>query len=111
LHRVVQGLCRRLSAHGGLPDAQLLDRWIAARDEAAFELLLRRHAPLVLGVCRRLLPHSQDVEDAFQATFLLLLRKAGSIRKRDALGSWLDTVAYRVALRARGQDCATSRGR
>jgi RNA polymerase sigma factor (sigma-70 family) len=97
----VEGLCQRLSDSGGVPDAELLGRWIAGRDEAAFELLLRRHAPLVHGVCRRLLDDPRDVEDAFQATFLLLLRKATTIRKSESLGSWLYKVAYRVALRAR----------
>ncbi len=103
LHTFVQNLYRRVGAGGssGLPDADLLDRWVAARDEAAFELLLRRHAPLVLGLCRRLLNDAQDVEDAFQATFLLLVRKARTIRRGASLGSWLYKVAYRVALRAR----------
>jgi RNA polymerase sigma factor (sigma-70 family) len=86
---------------GELPDAVLLGRWVAQRDEAAFELLVRRHGPLVLGVCRRLLADTHDVEDAFQATFLALVRKAGSIGRREAVGSWLYKVAYRVALRAR----------
>jgi RNA polymerase sigma factor (sigma-70 family) len=97
----VQNLCRRLAEHGGLPDADLLGRWLAERDQAAFELLVRRHGPVVLGVCRRLLDHPADVEDAFQATFLLLVRKAGAIRKGDSLGSWLYKTAFRVALRAR----------
>jgi HlyD family secretion protein len=104
LHSFVQGLCRRLGDRGvGLPDAELLARWVASRDEAAFELLLHRHASLVLGVCRRMLNDPQDVEDAFQATFLLLLRKAAAVRKGESLGSWLYKVAYRVALRARGE--------
>jgi RNA polymerase sigma factor (sigma-70 family) len=104
LHSFVRGLCRRLGDRGvGLPDAELLARWVASRDEAAFELLLHRHASLVLGVCRRMLNDPQDVEDAFQATFLLLLRKAAAVRKGESLGSWLYKVAYRVALRARGE--------
>ncbi|HKB38593.1 MAG TPA: sigma-70 family RNA polymerase sigma factor, partial [Gemmataceae bacterium] len=104
LHSFVRGLCRRLGERGvGLPDAELLARWVASRDEAAFELLLHRHASLVLGVCRRMLDDPQDVEDAFQATFLLLLRKAAAVRKGESLGSWLYKVAYRVALRARGE--------
>jgi RNA polymerase sigma factor (sigma-70 family) len=86
---------------GGPTDAQLLDRWVGQRDEAAFELLLWRHGPMVLGVCQRLLHQSQDVEDAFQATFLTLVRKAGAIQRREAVGSWLYKVAYRIALRAR----------
>jgi RNA polymerase sigma factor (sigma-70 family) len=86
---------------GRLTDAELLDRFVRHRDEAAFELLVWRHGALVLGVCRRLLPQLQDAEDAFQATFLALVRKAGSIGKREALASWLYKVAFRSALRAR----------
>jgi RNA polymerase sigma factor (sigma-70 family) len=82
-------------------DAQLLARFLAHRDEAAFAALVRRHGPMVLGVCRRLVRHVQDAEDAFQATFLVLARKAGSVLKRAALGSWLYRVAYRTAQRAR----------
>jgi RNA polymerase sigma factor (sigma-70 family) len=86
---------------GGLSDAHLLERWTLCRDEVAFELLLRRHGPMVFAVCRRLLASAQDAEDAFQATFLILVRRANAIRKHTALGSWLYKVAYRVALRAR----------
>jgi RNA polymerase sigma factor (sigma-70 family) len=86
---------------GGLSDAQLLERWIAGRDEAAFEVILWRHGPMVLGVCRRVLADAHDVDDAFQATFLTFVRCAAAIRKREALGAWLYQVAYRVALRAR----------
>jgi RNA polymerase sigma factor (sigma-70 family) len=81
-------------------DAQLLERFAARRDEAAFELLLRRHGPRVWGVCRRVLGPSADAEDAFQASFLLLVRRAGSVRRRSAVGDWLGRVAYRVAVRA-----------
>jgi RNA polymerase sigma factor (sigma-70 family) len=86
---------------GGQTDAQLLSRWLASRDEAAFELIVWRHGPTVRGVCQRLLRRPQDVEDAFQATFLVLIQKAGTIGKREAVASWLYKVAYRVALRAR----------
>ncbi len=82
-------------------DAQLLERFVRLRDDMAFELLVWRHGPMVLGLCRRLLRHAQDAEDAFQATFLTLVRKAGSIGKRDSVGSWLYKVAYRIALQAR----------
>src|SRR5262245_41192493 len=88
---------------GGLTDAQLLERWVAGRDEAAFEVLLWRHGAMVLGVCRRLLADPHDVDDAFQATFLTLVRRAAAVRKREALAGWLYRVAYRVALRARGR--------
>jgi RNA polymerase sigma factor (sigma-70 family) len=84
-----------------LSDAELLQRFVAERDEAAFEVLLWRHGPKVLGVCRRILHHEQDTEDAFQATFMALVRKANSIGKRQSLGSWLYRVAYHTALRAR----------
>jgi len=85
---------------GGLSDAELLERFVLRRDAAAFEVLVWRHGPMVLGVCRHVLRHEHDAEDAFQATFLVLVRKAGSIGKRQAVGSWLFRVAYRVALRA-----------
>ncbi|HKI35243.1 MAG TPA: sigma-70 family RNA polymerase sigma factor [Gemmataceae bacterium] len=85
---------------GALTDAQLLDRFVGRRDEAAFEALFWRHGPMVLAVCRRLLPPA-DAEDAFQATFLVLVRKAASIGRGDAVAAWLYRVAYRVALRAR----------
>ena len=83
------------------PDADLLDEFILHKDAAAFELLVRRHGPMVLGVCRRVLHNSTDAEDAFQATFLVLMRKAGSIRPRRMVGSWLNGVAYRTALKSR----------
>src|SRR5262245_5809792 len=98
----LRSLCRRRGIPpGGLSDARLLERWLDARDEAAFELLVWRHGPAVLGLCRRLLADAHDVEDAFQATFLALVRKAGSIGRQEAVGGWLYRVAYRVALRAR----------
>ena len=80
-------------------DASLLERFVASRDEAAFEVLLWRHGPMVLGVCRRMLRCAQDAEDAFQAAFLLLARKAASIRRREAVAGWLYRTACRVALR------------
>src|SRR3954451_12859025 len=92
----------------GLSDGQLLDCFVEHRDEAAFAALLRRHGPMVLGVCRRVLRHPQDAEDAFQATFLVLVRKAASIGQRELLGNWLYGVAYRTALDARA---ATARRR
>jgi RNA polymerase sigma factor (sigma-70 family) len=100
LYRLLAGLTRG-EATGGLPDAELLSRFLAARDEAAFELLVWRHGAMVLGLCRRVLRHEQDAEDAFQATFLILSRKAGSIGRRENVAAWLYKVAYRVALRAR----------
>jgi RNA polymerase sigma factor (sigma-70 family) len=87
----------------GLSDGELLERFLAQSDAAAFAALVRRHGPTVLGVCQRILNNVHDAEDAFQATFLVLLRRARSIAKREAVGSWLYGVAYRVALKARAE--------
>src|SRR5271168_1125781 len=80
-----------------LSDCELLERFFGARDEAAFTVLIERHGPMVLGVCRRALPNFHDAEDACQATFLVLARKAASIRKKTSLSTWLHGVARRVA--------------
>src|SRR5204862_5582634 len=85
---------------GGLSDAELLRRFLARQDEAAFEVLVRRHGPMVLGVCRRILGHAQDAEDAFQATFLVLVRRAASVVPRELVGNWLYGVARQTARRA-----------
>src|SRR6266849_3688421 len=82
-------------------DSQLLDDFSARRDESAFAALVARHGPMVLRICRRVLNHEQDAEDAFQATFLVLARNTGSIRKREALAKWLHGVAYRTAMTAK----------
>jgi RNA polymerase sigma factor (sigma-70 family) len=94
----------QLFNHGtvaGLSEAELLERFVTHRDDSAFEALMTRHGPMVLGVCRQLLHDPNDVDDAFQATFLVLVRKAGTLRRCDLLGNWLYGVAYRVATRAR----------
>ncbi|HEY7328232.1 MAG TPA: sigma-70 family RNA polymerase sigma factor [Gemmataceae bacterium] len=85
-------------------DAELLERFARQREEAAFEALLRRHGPLVWSVCRRVLAQEHAAEDAFQATFLVLVRKARSVSKQASIRSWLHGVALRVALRARQQE-------
>ncbi len=82
----------------GMSEWQLLERYLDARDETAFEVILARHAPMVWGVCRRILDDSTDVDDAFQATFLVLVRRARQLGPNDALGPWLYGVATRVAL-------------
>jgi RNA polymerase sigma factor (sigma-70 family) len=84
-----------------LDDGRLVERFLAHQDEAAFEALLHRHGPMVLNVCRRLLRDPHDTEDAFQATFLVLLRKAASLSRRELVANWLYGVAYRTALKAR----------
>jgi RNA polymerase sigma factor (sigma-70 family) len=85
----------------GLDERALLERFVARRDEAAFAALVMRHGPLVLGACRRILREPHDVEDAFQATFLILMMRASEVRDPGRLGPWLYGVARRVALRAR----------
>ena len=84
-------------------DRQLLERYAGQQDASAFAALIRRHGPMVLGVCRRVLNHEQEAEDAFQATFLVLVRKAGTIDRPELLGNWLYGVAYRIAQKARAQ--------
>jgi RNA polymerase sigma factor (sigma-70 family) len=99
LRRAVAG-----PAGDALSDGQLLEQYLCQRDEAAFELLVCRHGPMVLGVCRRMLGNPHDAEDAFQATFLVLVRRASAIWPRDRVGHWLYGVAYRIALKVRGRN-------
>jgi RNA polymerase sigma factor (sigma-70 family) len=103
LQRVVQTLRGATLHHAGeaLTDGQLLERYVRSRDAEGFAGLVQRHGPMVWGVCRRLLPRHHDVEDAFQATFLVLVRKAASIVPREKVANWLYGVAYQTALKAR----------
>src|SRR5215471_825695 len=84
-----------------LSDRELLHRFAAGHEESAFKVLLQRHGPMVLRVCRRVLQRPEDAEDAFQATFLVLARKAGSLFWRESVGTWLYEVANRLAQEAR----------
>src|SRR5438045_5607028 len=102
IHRLLGYVRRYADADAGpASDARLLARYVATGDEAAFELLVWRHGGLVFGVCRRVLGDSHAAEDAFQATFLALARKARAVRRGEALAGWLHRVARRVASRAR----------
>lgn len=101
--RVIESLRRTvlLRDDAALTDGQLLEHYLRQRDETAFAALVHRHGAMVWGVCRRTLSQFQDAEDAFQATFLLLVRKAASIRPRARVGNWLHGVALRVAMSVR----------
>jgi RNA polymerase sigma factor (sigma-70 family) len=103
----LRGILRHLRATQVLseaPDAELLQRFVTIHEEEPFAALVRRHGPMVWSVSRRVLPCVQDAEDVFQATFLLLARRAGSIRRAESVGSWLHGVAHRLALKLRQQD-------
>src|SRR5437762_2013824 len=103
LNAVLEHVCHLVNADEArdLSDGQLLHLYLGQRSQEAFTVLLRRHERMVWNVCRCVLPCRQDAEDAFQATFVVLARKAASIRKQDSLASWLHGVAHRVALNAR----------
>jgi hypothetical protein len=100
--KVIQEVRRAVLGDGAdLSDGQLLGRFLERRDEGVFAALVKRHGPMVWGVCRRVLQGHQDAEDAFQATFLVLVRKAAAIVPREMLGNWLYGVAFQTAVRAR----------
>src|SRR5215831_15020955 len=101
--RMIQHLRRAVLRRelASLSDGQLLGHYIEQRNDAAFEALVRRHGPMVLGVCRRILGSVHDSEDAFQATFLVLVRKAGSVVPREMIANWLHGVAWQTAVKAR----------
>jgi RNA polymerase sigma factor (sigma-70 family) len=103
INEVVQHLRRAVLRHeeAGLTDGQLLRSFLEHRDASAAAALVRRHAPMVWGVCRRVLQNHHDAEDAFQATFVVFSRKAGSVRPREMVGNWLYGVAHQTALKAR----------
>jgi len=103
MNRVMQYVRRSVLLHdgAGLSDGQLLGWFVERRDETAFAALVRRHGPMVWGVCRRVLDHHQDAEDAFQATFLVLVRKAASVHPREMVANWLYGVARHTSLKAR----------
>ncbi len=109
--RQLQRLLR--TGDDGRTDAQLLECFVARRDESAFAALVRRHGPMVLGVCRRVAGHADDADDAFQAVFLVLARKAASIQAPARLGAWLYGVAYRTAPRPASSPtaCAAEKSR
>ncbi len=94
-------------AEGNASDVVLLERFIHQREEAAFAALVARHGPMVLRLCRRILRDAHEAEDAFQATFLILARKASSLKQPTALCSWLYGVARRVALKGARNRSAT----
>src|ERR1700730_11820151 len=100
---VLRHIRKLVDGSNRLGDAELLERFTSRREEAAFDALLRRHGPLVLAVWRRVLCHQQDVEESVQATFLVLVRRAASIRKSESVSAWLYGVAYRIATKARTQ--------
>lgn len=106
MREVIRHLRRAALLHkgDGPSDGQLLESFVARREEIAFEALLRRHGPMVLGVCQRILRNLHDAEDAFQATFLVLARKASAVMPREMVGSWLYGVAYRTAMKARAMN-------
>ena len=103
LQNVVQTLRRAIfqCEEVARTDGQLLESYIRRREEAAFAALVQRHGPMVWGVCQRILRSSHDAEDAFQATFLVLVRKASSILPKEMVGNWLYGVAHQTALKAR----------
>ena len=103
MNRFIQQLRTSVLPDGaGRTDGQLLDSFLQHKDKAALAVLVRRHGPMVWGVCSRLLRSHQDAEDAFQATFLILVQKAATLPDRELVGNWLSGVAQQTAVRMRG---------
>jgi RNA polymerase sigma factor (sigma-70 family) len=103
------GYLHQLAGQTEVTDCQLLERFVRQRDHEAFQVLVRRHGRLVLGVCRRALRQRQDAEDCFQATFLVLARKAGAVRWQDSIAGWLYQVAARLAAEVRVREARRAR--
>src|SRR5262245_60810756 len=105
---VLRGIRKLLNPTAGdqTTDSALLVRFVSAHDEGAFGALVQRHGPMVWGVCRRVARDAHAAEDAFQATWLVLTRRAGSLRNAGSLPGWLHRVAYRLALAARARPAA-----
>src|SRR5665213_1301485 len=103
MNKVIQHIHRiaRLQAAGERTDGQLLESFVRRREEAALEVLVRRHGPMVWGVCRRILHNHQDAKNALQATLLFLVHKAATVKPREMVGNWLYGVAHQTALKAR----------
>src|SRR5262245_58170327 len=101
LRRLTRGMIAETLADQS--DRQLVELFLAGRDGAAFEAIVRRHGPMVYRVCWRVLRQEQDTEDAFQATFVLLAQRVHTLRKRASLASWLHGIAHRVALKAKAE--------
>src|SRR5947199_5537552 len=106
LHGFIQHLRQgtRLADEAGPTDSELMAAYVARHDPAAFEALVRRHGPMVLGVCRRILHNDADAEDAFQATFLVLVRKATTVKAKSLVSNWLYGVAHNTALKAKAMN-------
>jgi hypothetical protein len=110
LRQLLRSIGRFGAAAGStISDLQLLERFVQSRDQAAFELLLRRHGPMVLGVCQRMLADSQDAEDNFQTTFLVLVRKAADVDHAEALGEFQGAEDRAQCLRGASENAEHAR--